>query len=620
MDPALGTLAVVASTIALLLILRAKRTYFPDTGLFMAIANVAFILVLVTTIVSSLGNFPVSPLTTTLLISVQAGSVGFASFLLRNNSFQNHLAARELARFLRRPPKAFLAYVAILVLWTTVGLVYQPWHLSLVPPQSSVLVYDPPYILLSSALLVSFITLPVMSFYRKSFWINDIQASRSVRVISICWALFGLVTFVQNALVFISPSAVQDIAALVDSGLFVLISFALREPTILARMIGTVEQMRPEIYSGNRAGAIVVYDGQSDRRTPITTFLKEGLAKGQRINCFVSKTEIPFYRALIRNALETQPTHLPNTISVESHEALASEQYPKSPATESQGSPRREFIDLDELPLNECFQIIQKVMTAPTSLVHGCLWAVNIDGGKSAVVTELAERNPNSVVINLAQEPYNFSGLFGMNHDQLLGNRILLESDPTSQYEELVEKFVGEFQAHAETIAIFTSVGSPLYRLFQDHVNVRMFGFSTKTSTPAKLSEAIVLLPERDTSLLLDALDKLLRAHSNHRIGIVFDVINDLILSQGIEKVYGTLSSVVELSESDLVTTIFLMNDTAIDERTLNGIRGLFRSLVKFDAAGVRTENLNRVDSNAGRESSGLLEADQQAMKGELST
>ncbi|HZY94963.1 MAG TPA: hypothetical protein VFE98_08945 [Candidatus Bathyarchaeia archaeon] len=618
MDPALGSLAVVASTIALFLMLRAKKTYFPDTGLFMAIASIAFILVLVTAIVSKLGNIPVSPLITTLLISTQAGSVGFASFLLRNNSYQNHLAARELAGFLRRPPKSFLAYIAILLVWTTVGLVFQPWHLTPVPPQSRVIVYDPSYILLSTALLVSFITLPVMSFYRKSFWINDVQASRSVRVISICWALFGLVTFVQNALVFISPSVVEDIAALVDSGLFILISFALREPTILARMIGTVEQMRPEMYSGDRTGAIVVYDGQSDRRTPIATFLSEGLAKGQHINCFVPKNEIPFYRALIRDVVEAQPTQLPNTTTVESHEALVSDGYAKSPTSESQGRQRREVIDLDELPLGECFKIIEKVTGARTPLVHRCLWAVNIDGGNSAVVTELAERNPNSVVINLAQQQHNFSGLFGMNHDQLLGSRVLLESDPTSPYEEVIEKFVGEFQAHVETIAIFTSVGSPIYRLFLDNVNVRVFGFSTKTSTPAKLSEEIVLLPERDTSLLLDALDKLLRAHSNHRIGIVFDVFTDLILSQGIEKVYGTLSSVVELSESDLVTTIFLINYAAIDERTLNGIRGLFRSIVKIDATGVRTENLNRTDSDARRESSGLLDPNQQAVKGEL--
>jgi len=620
LDSALGSLGVVASTLALLLILRAKKTYFSDTGLFMAIANVAFILLLVTGIVSNLGNIPVSPLITTMLISTQAGSVGFASFLLRNNSYQNHLAARELAGFLRRPPKSFLAYNAILLLWTSVGLVYQPWHLTPIPPQSSILVYDPPYILLSTALLVSFITLPVISFYRKSFWINDVQASRSVRVISICWALFGLVTFVQNALVFISPSAVEDIAALVDSGLFVLISFALREPTILARMIGTVEQMRPEVYSGDRTGAIVVYDGQSDRRTPIATFLKEGLAKAERVNCFVPKAEIPFYRALIRDMVETQPTQPPNTISVESHEAIVSERYPKSPTSESQGRQRRELIDLDELPPGECFQIVEKVMSARTSLVHRCLWAVNIDGGNSAVVTELAERNPNSVIINLAQQQHNFSGLFGMNHDQLLGSRILLESDPTSQYEEVIEKFVGEFQAHVETIAIFTSVGSPIYRLFLDHANVRVFGFSTKTSTPAKLSEEIVLLPERDTSLLLDALDKLLRAHSNHRIGIVFDVFTDLILSQGIEKVYGTLSSVVELSESDLVTTLFLINYAAIDERTLNGIRGLFRSLVKFDASGIRTENLSRADSDPGRETSGLLDPNHQMVKSDLTT
>jgi len=115
-----------------------------------------------------------------------------------------------------------------------------------------------------------------------------------------------------------------------------------------------------------------------------------------------------------------------------------------------------------------------------------------------------------------------------------------------------------------------------------------LFTFSAKTSTPSKVSEEHVLLPERDTSLLLDAVDKLLQANHGRLVGMVFDVFTDLILFQGFEKGYGVLSSVVEMSESESASTLVLINFMALDERSLNGIRGLFRSQAKYDLGGFR--------------------------------
>ena len=69
---------------------------------------------------------------------------------------------------------------------------------------------------------------------------------------------------------------------------------------------------------------------------------------------------------------------------------------------------------------------------------------------------------------------------------------------------------------------------------------------------------------------------------------MVFDVFTDLILFQGFEKGYGVLSSVVEMSESESASTLVLINFTALDERSLNGIRGLFRSQAKYDLGGFR--------------------------------
>src|SRR5205823_6161736 len=89
----------------------------------------------------------------------------------------------------------------------------------------------------------------------------------------------------------------------------------------------------------------------------------------------------------------------------------------------------------------------------------------------------------------------------------------------TTLFRSAIQKFAREFQANVEPIAIFTSMGSPMFRQFRGQHNLRLFTFSAKTSTPSKVSEEHVLLPERDTSLLLDAIDKLLQANHGRLVG-----------------------------------------------------------------------------------------------------
>jgi hypothetical protein len=244
-------------------------------------------------------------------------------------------------------------------------------------------------------------------------------------------------------------------------------------------------------------------------------------------------------------------------------------------------------IDLDELDGPRCSEIIEKVTSSQITLADRRVWAVNADSAGAALLKALFEKNPNVGIIDVTSQQQGFSKLLDMKHEDLVGSRVLVEYEPTTSYETIIGSFIREFQSNGESIAVFTSVGSPIYRLVNEQEDLRIFGFSMKTSTPAKISEQTVLLPERDVSLLLDALDKFIRAFSGSKVGIIFDVFTDLILSQGFEKVYGPLSSVVEMSESLNVTTIFLINETAVDRKALNGLRGLFKIQVKLDASGL---------------------------------
>jgi hypothetical protein len=587
----LDLLALATSFLALFFVFRAKKRYFFDTGFFMAVANVGFIFSLVQNLVSDLYNLPSSPILTISLISIMAGSIGIASYIVpKGGEDQKHSQSRLLPQLFTNPSRPFITFSILLLAWTASGLIVRPWKLMQTQVSEGMgyyFSYDLWWVGLSAILLVSFAILPIRSFYQKSSKVSDPKASRSMRIISICWGMFGLTTFSQTVLVQLSVLTVQTAATLVNSALFLLIAVALKEPTVLGRIITAPQEIPLTLHGRTRSDTVLLYNVESDRKPPIIKFVKDALTNDREVLCLVVKAEIPLYTAMVKGSLDTELSTRKNSINIEAVENVLSQQWNSEHYRSLFSKARREVIDLDELDGPRCSEIIEKITSMQVPLPDRRIWAVNTDSAGATLLNALVEENPDVGIIDVASQQQGFSKLLNMKHEDLVGNRILVEYQPTTNYESIIRSFIWEFRANGDSLAVFTSVGSPIYRLVNEQEDLRIFGFSTKTSTPAKISEQTVLLPERDASLLLDALDKFIRAFSGSRVGIIFDVFTDLIISQGFEKVYSPLSSVVEMSESPNVTTIFLINETAVDGKALNGVRGLFKIQVKLDANGL---------------------------------
>jgi hypothetical protein len=589
-------LALIASCLALYFIIRTKKTYFLDSGFFIGLATVGFTIYLAEATLSDVVGSPVSAFANTLLIGIMGTSIGIASYLLKGSDQKTPSGIPELRRFVSRPPLGFLVYLTAVWAWTLTALILQPWKLNQMNVGGTIYYYTYPswFIVASTLLVVAFIGLPVLSFYRQSRIVREKTASLSIKIISICWAMFGLSLFFQYAAGGLFLPVSQSIGFVADSLLFVLISFALREPTILARIITAGETVSQVVSSHSEVDAIVLYNTESDRRKLVETFVKDGLATGQNVVCRVTKSEVPFYRAVLKSSDLPDLSANKQSVAIqpiETAQALSADASMQIDLSRN----RRELVDLDDLSFERSQEIIENVTTSDdASGVEriGRIWAMSVEGAQAGILDLLAARNPKSRVIDLARQQDTFSNLLGLKHDSILGSRLLLEYEPTSNYEEVVQKFVKEFQANVESVAIFTNAGSPVYREFIEQRNVRLFSFSTKTSTPSRISNEQVLLPERDTSLLLDAVDKLLQAHTGRRIGIVFEVFTYLILSLGFEKAYGVISSVVEMAESELATILVLVNSDALEPRVLSGIRGLFQSQLFFNSSGLRAVRL----------------------------
>ena len=483
-------------------------------------------------------------------------------------------------------------------IWTAASLTFSPWSLNQTVLGSVTYYfysYQIWYVATSALLLVCFVSFPVLSFYRQSKTVQDRKASLSMKIISICWALFGVLTFFQIAAGGLFLPVSQSIGLVADSLLFVFIAFALREPTILGRIVTSGETVNQAVYSNPNTDTIVLYNTESDRRSLVETFVKDGLATGQDVVFQVTKAEIPFYRAILKGSALTDSYLGEHSVTIQPIEGTVTPREINGSQPASLPSERRELVDLDELDPDHVRDIIHRIMMPDStqgSKHVGRIWAMNVEGVRPGALDLLQEANPTARVIDLAMQQDAFSRMVNLKHQDILGNRLLLEYEPTSKYEEIVQKFVREFQANVESIAVFTSVGSPIYRQFRDQRNISLFSFSTKTSSHARLSDEQVLLPERDTSLLLDAVDKLLQALSKKRIGIVFDVFTDIILSQGFEKAYGVLSSVVEMTESEMASILVLINNGAFEPGVLGAVRGLFRSQLRFNFEGLKAIKL----------------------------
>ena len=601
-------LALSASCVALVFTIRAKKTYFLDSVFFIIAANVGFILFLSDITTSDLLHRPPNPYLDTIFIVLTAVSIGFASYLLRESEGKEGFT--ELTKFLMRPPKALLAFLFVSAVWATSALIWQPFTVNSLVSNGETIYYfsfQDWYILVGFLLLASFIALPVLSFYKQSRRVQDPKASSSIRLISICWACFGIITFFQAAVTGAYASLVKSFVSLTDGALFVLVSFALREPTILSRIVAGGEVIFQAVSSSSEEDTVVLYNTESDRKRLVERFVDDGIATGQELVFYVIKSEVPFYRAILKGTATDRSYAKETQITIQSVDFATGNVMNDMTVPPGFHRSKRELVDLGELTLDQCNLIISKVRSLdnlPGPKRKPRIWALNVEEAQSGTLEALRQANPKARVRDLALQQDSFSKLLNAKHQALSKSRILLEYDPTSNYEDAVQKFAREFQANVEPIAIFTSMGSPTFRQFRGQHNLRMFTFSTKTSTPSKVSEEHVLLPERDTSLLLDAVDKLLQANHGRLVGMVFDVFTDLILFQGFEKGYGVLSSVVEMSESESASTLVLINFTALDERSLNGIRGLFRSQVKYDMNGfkvVRTQNVGYSGFEGGR-------------------
>jgi len=216
------------------------------------------------------------------------------------------------------------------------------------------------------------------------------------------------------------------------------------------------------------------------------------------------------------------------------------------------------------------------------------LTAVNVDGLSEESIRKIlngfsAGNTPASRLIDFLEYTEAFSKAIGISPGELLGRKILLEFDPASDYERIVENAAKEALAHLEPVYVFTRHASGIYESLARQRSVKIVLMSASASTSTPVSQNQIVVPADNTPLVLDSLRDILNRHNGQNIFLVFDNVSELIMCVGFDKAYKFLFYAMEMTSSKPVTVLFLINRSAHEAQELSRVRGLFQNILAFE-------------------------------------
>jgi len=218
--------------------------------------------------------------------------------------------------------------------------------------------------------------------------------------------------------------------------------------------------------------------------------------------------------------------------------------------------------------------------------------AINVERMTATQVTEILKTIGRGTLvparfIDLIEDVDSFSRSIGLDHERLFGRRILLEFDPDSNYEKVVDRLAKESIANVEPIFIFTSSTSPIRTHLAEQPAIKFFLTSLSTSISKSTSENEVLLPAKNTPLILDTLSKVLETYADANACFVFDILSELLMTTTPERTFTFLRHALDLLSSEKITSLFLLNTSAHQTEVVSQLRNLFSNQLAYDKNGL---------------------------------
>ncbi|HMK84222.1 MAG TPA: response regulator [Candidatus Bathyarchaeia archaeon] len=164
---------------------------------------------------------------------------------------------------------------------------------------------------------------------------------------------------------------------------------------------------------------------------------------------------------------------------------------------------------------------------------------------------------------------WKFSKQLGIEHSKLVGKKILLAFDPTTDYERLVRDFVSECTFLEEGVIIATRKGSRVRQALEGDEGAKFI----------ELERASELLP-------------VLKSNSEEPLTIVIDTLTDLVLNRDSNSTRPTsvqtfVQTALETLDETRITALFLINPSAHDPKEVATVQGAFSHQLIYEKRGV---------------------------------
>lgn len=596
--------------VLIFLFLRQRGSYFKSVQMFFILAFVSFSVVIFCDFLKNhvIQEEWVVYYTTAggiTAVLVTAGSVEHTARVLYqkgNNIDQKHYSMLNLlSAFFKGYATVLFVITWVLVPWSAEqvtmlwgGVVYAP-------------VYEPWFFGVLAVFLAFVAVYPCSLFMFSAFRSKEKVVSRALAWTGASWIGTGFSLIFFNVYVRLLGYEMIEIGYVLNIFFFMGIAYHFKKTTILEELFETPRQV---LHVKEGEHIVVFYSSNVDKMKIFANYIHEGLQRNDRVVYAFPDEEGTMVRLKLKEM----------GINVEKHEKdgslflvglstayLLNGRFDKQKIIEfwrnfKEESKRkgfrheRDLFDLGSLSflngdeekyldyLREAnAQIMDKYLTE--------LRAINVGKLNPKIAEEFKFLITKSM--DLLEHTNSFSKQLGLAHQQLEGRNLLLETDPASNYENLIQDFALEAAANIEPITVFTTKGSATYSVLSKKENVRFFLLTQLVSAPQPNSvQEVILLPSNNTSLLLDALDRTLRAYPYSNQNIIFDSLSTLVLSVGFEKTYNFVRYALDLLSSKKTTALFLFSPSAHDSKVASGLRSLFNDQLVYDKNGLEIVKL----------------------------
>jgi DcmR-like sensory protein len=449
-----------------------------------------------------------------------------------------------------------------------------------------------------SSFLLSIAAVVIIAFTLYSFVVlsrlrsqlRDREVRGALRVIARCFAAIATLLLFGYA----SASFGYSLLGLVHFICVVLLIVAVtafKRPTFLRAFLGLVPTLGPNPVVMRGDQIVLIYGNSDAKINPIARFVNEGVNQQNRVLYYHSNDEASVREELSRNGVDVKHNltkgnlRLPSIDSLYQGENLLDEEAAIGQIQELANETKalgktglRIVIDYGDTTKRPYQKFVNHIAdprwSTPDHYAQVMMtFADRAFEDEKPALELLKSKIP---VIDLTESSDVFSRTVGLSHDEIAGQKILLEYDPLSGYERILRSLATEAASNFERVILFTRKDSPIHSAMENEPGLKMFVLTSRVSYPKVESENVVLIPAFDSSLILDSMNKTIEAYSSTPFTIIFDNISHQIFTLGTERAHSFVRQALELMVSDRITGVFLLNHPAHDQKTVSMFEELF--------------------------------------------